>query len=279
MSMPASNKTIGIYLGSSPDGGGTYQYNLSIIKALETFDRSRYRVFAFFRSEAWKTNLPDAFEQIFVEEIRYRKVLGWIYRRIDRSKEGLRRFSSLFNPMVAAINKSSCDLVIFPSQDALSYQCNKQSLCAIHDLMHRYESQFNEYKFGEYAMRERHYANICRYAAGILADSELGKKQIVESYTASPDNVFVLPFIPPYYLLNAKTVDVRKKYKLPERYVFYPAQFWEHKNHLRLLDALKILRNQGVEINLVLTGAPRYNNRKVLKQIQQLGLGENVFFL
>ena len=42
---------------------------------------------------------------------------------------------------------------------------------------------------------------------------------------------------------------------LPERFLFFPAQLWPHKNHLTLLKALKqIEAKHGAKIPLVLTG-------------------------
>ena len=32
-----------------------------------------------------------------------------------------------------------------------------------------------------------------------------------------------------------KYIDIKFKYKLNHDYVFYPAQFWSHKNHIYLL--------------------------------------------
>lgn len=47
-----------------------------------------------------------------------------------------------------------------------------------------------------------------------------------------------------------------KKYRLPEKYLYLPNQFWAHKNHLTVLKALVRLRDQyGIIIPLVCTGA------------------------
>ncbi len=32
---------------------------------------------------------------------------------------------------------------------------------------------------------------------------------------------------------------VRERLQLPDRFLFYPAQFWPHKNHLRLIEAFR----------------------------------------
>jgi glycosyltransferase involved in cell wall biosynthesis len=37
-------------------------------------------------------------------------------------------------------------------------------------------------------------------------------------------------------------------------FIFYQANFWEHKNHANLLAALRELRNQGLEVRCALTG-------------------------
>lgn len=272
-------KKLGLYLASEPFGGGTYQYNLSIIHALDSFDQSQYNITIFCHSEKWADIVPKRFEKIIVARPLVLRILGRFYKMIDRSAEGYRRFAWLFNPMIKEINKSDCELIIYPSQDALSYQTNKKSLSTIHDLMHRYESHFEEYQNGEYDRREKHYLMMCKYATGILVDSHIGKKHVVESYATDESKVFVLPFVPPVYLLDGQDVDVKSKYNLPQNYLFYPAQFWEHKNHINLLKALRIVLDRGVDINLVLVGSKKNNYEKVMNLITELGLDNNVFVL
>lgn len=270
---------IGIYLASEPYGGGTYQYNLSVIHALESFDKSKYVITAFFHNEKWIDIIPEEFNQVITGRPLILRALGRVYRMMDRTSEGWRRFASVFNPIVKKINNSDCDIVIYPSQDIASYQTNKKSLSTIHDLMHRYESHFEEYQNNEYERREIHYSMMSKYAEGILVDSAIGKKHVIESYGTDESKVFVLPFVPPLYLLNTKSVDVTLKYNLPEQYFFYPAQFWEHKNHINLLEALKILKDQNININLVLVGSKQNNYQKVLSKINELMLTDNVYIL
>ena len=270
---------VGVYLASEPFGGGTYQYNLSIIHALDSFDQSKYKITVFCHSEKWADIAPKRFEKIIVARPLILRILGRVYKMIDRSAEGRRRFAWFFNPIIKEINKSYCEIIIYPSQDALSYQTNKKSLSTIHDLMHRYESHFEEYQNGEYDRREKHYSMMCKYATGILVDSSIGKQHVVECYSTDKSKVFVLPFVPPMYFLNAQDIDVKLKYGLPENYLFYAAQFWEHKNHINLLKALRIVLDRGVDINLVLVGSKKNNYEKVMNYITELGLGNYVFVL
>lgn len=47
-----------------------------------------------------------------------------------------------------------------------------------------------------------------------------------------------------------------EKYKLPEKYLYLPNQFWAHKNHITVLKALARLRDEhGLAVPLVCTGA------------------------
>jgi glycosyltransferase involved in cell wall biosynthesis len=49
---------------------------------------------------------------------------------------------------------------------------------------------------------------------------------------------------------------VRRRYSLPDKYLFYPAQLWPHKNHLRIVEALALVRRtDGIELDLVLVGS------------------------
>ena len=65
-------------------------------------------------------------------------------------------------------------------------------------------------------------------------------------------------FLPASYLSNTVSEEekarLRAKYGLPAQFLFYPAQFWQHKNHRGLFEALKLLGDEAPL--LVLTGSP-----------------------
>ena len=69
---------------------------------------------------------------------------------------------------------------------------------------------------------------------------------------------------------------VRSRLGLPSRFVFYPAQFWPHKNHLRLIDAFRRVVAQEPDLKLVLTGKKRDEYRTVMRAVEDAGLKQNV---
>ena len=67
-----------------------------------------------------------------------------------------------------------------------------------------------------------------------------------------PERVHVLPYVaPPYMRADTSPPGFGERYRLPENFIFYPAQFWEHKNHLRLLKALVMLGSAFSRLDLV----------------------------
>ena len=71
----------------------------------------------------------------------------------------------------------------------------------------------------------------------------------------------------------------KKKYHLPEEYIFYPAQFWPHKNHIKLLEAFRIVQKEFKNLKLVFTGSKQNNFQNVDKKIKELQLQDNVVYL
>lgn len=45
-------------------------------------------------------------------------------------------------------------------------------------------------------------------------------------------------------------------YHLPEKFVYLPNQFWKHKNHELVFQAVKVLRDRGIKVFVVCTGNP-----------------------
>jgi glycosyltransferase involved in cell wall biosynthesis len=185
------------------------------------------------------------------------------------------------------------ELILYPSANPLSFEAGIPYVIAIHDLQHLLQPEFPENSQNdEVQWREYVFRNGIRYATFILADSEVGKEDILRfygSYGVTPDRVKVLPFLPASYLPErisvAEIERVRKNYSLPERYLFYPAQFWPHKNHLRIFKALAILkRESGLTIPIALSGSFAGQIRKQtyeeLKQFaQENGIEDQIIYL
>src|SRR5262249_13561297 len=149
------------------------------------------------------------------------------------------------------------EFVIHHGPGGMPFEVSLPYVLAIHDLQHRLQPEFPEVSAdGEWHSREYFFRNGCRYATLLLVASQAGKEDVLNfygSFGVEPDRVKILPFLPACYLREVPATEcrrVKEAYQLPERYLFYPAQIWPHKNHARLVRALGLLKQRGIEVPL-----------------------------
>ena len=76
---------------------------------------------------------------------------------------------------------------------------------------------------------------------------------------------------------SEQAAKVLAKFKLPEKFLFYPAQFWYHKNHIRLIKAFHLIKkNHGIKIPLVLVGSAKGHYEKIYQEMMALIKKENM---
>ncbi len=151
-----------------------------------------------------------------------------------------------------------------------------------HDLQHVHYPQF--FRREEWQMREAIYRAGCAEAYAVAADSHCAKEDLAEQYGVDRRKVYAIPMGAPTELYDSVTAECRevisRRFQLPSTFVFYPAQTWEHKNHIRLLEAIAELRDrQGLNIHLVCTGKQNAFWKVIEKRIRELNLGGQVRFL
>lgn len=296
---------IGIYLTTSKGQGGVYQYSLSILDALKEIPENEYIVISEFEDIPRVFYKQKNFRIFFVKEIvQTLSFFNYIYKGIllidqyllgiifrfnilipERIIDVLLRLS--FWQIIKKINKEKVDLIFFPTSSDLSLVINKPAIITIHDLQHRLNPQFKEVSAnGKWESREYSFNRISKKSYKILVDSDIGKEDMINCYSISSSKIVVLPYLPPKYLtvdIDAKQIkSIRHKLSLPEKYIFYPAKFWPHKNHLNLIKALSVLKKRGLVANLILTGSQKAEFStfsEVMKVKSDLGLSGQVKYL
>ena len=271
-----------MYLGSDSDSGGMFQYCQAVLEAIASLPKTKFSVVVAYISLQWEPYLSSYELDTFHIKNPER---WWSFSHLWYATGlpvGLwRSIAPYLHSDAKTFVRKKCDLWIFPSQDIWSYMAPVPSLTSIHDLMHRYERGFPEVSaHGRYHFRERRFRNISRWAKGILVDSSVGKQQVYESYQAPAEKIYVLPYVPPKYISEALVQsDFMENYHLPEKFIFYPAQFWQHKNHARLITALAKVKKKHPDIFLVLVGSKKNAHEDVEGRIKSLGLSQQVRIL
>jgi glycosyltransferase involved in cell wall biosynthesis len=157
-------------------------------------------------------------------------------------------------------------------------------IATVWDLAHRSLPLFPEVSINvwKWQDREDNYRRLLPRACRVLTGTNAGKNEIVSFYGVSPDNVRVvpLPVDDRFRKPTDPTVNIRVKYGIPGRFVFYPAQFWPHKNHVNLLLALRRYNDDhSSPLHLVLTGGDQGNLDYVMSTIRRLELTACVHLL
>jgi len=152
------------------------------------------------------------------------------------------------------------------------------------DLQHRLQPWFPEVSAdGRWLSRERMYAAAIQRAAAVIVGAEAGKEEIIHFYRIPPERVRLIPLPTPRFALTASQTDGKEvlgKYTIPEGYLFYPSQFWPHKNHVGLLLATKLLKEKyDLVLPVVFVGSDMGNLHYVRKMVDELGLSSQVHFL
>lgn len=75
---------------------------------------------------------------------------------------------------------------------------------------------------------------------------------------------------------NVNRFNKQLRHRLPKKYLFFPGNTWLHKNHIRLLEAMAQLRSTGTVPDLVLTGWPMGNHRRIMAKARKLNLSNHV---
>lgn len=205
-------------------------------------------------------------------ELRLRNALShWVPGSVMTAAGRLhRKFSQRMFRGNSVLCHLHADVLFCPFTTLSLYDRGVPAVSIIHDLQHRYHPEF----FGTEELRHRHESvqQACRSAARIICTSQYVRSTILESKMISPDRVEVLPILLPHRFPKATRADegeVLSRFGLTaNRFLLYPANFWRHKNHQRLLAAFQIFleRNRDSSLRLVLTGSSPIPERDSLRR-------------
>ncbi len=192
------------------------------------------------------------------------------------------------NIVESYFSNHSIDLIYFTSPSGLALNLERLNyIFTVWDLCHRDDPEFPEVRDDrEFERRDALYNGILTKAVAVLVDSEISKKNVIRRYGVDDERAHVMPFAPAISTQISEVeyesgyIDIKSKYELETDYVFYPAEFWSHKNHVYLLCGLKVLEeNYGIRISAIFAGGDTGGNLEYVKRVaQNIGLSERVRF-
>lgn len=140
----------------------------------------------------------------------------------------------------------------------------------------------NLYQPAQIAEMNRDFGKLAERSAGMLFSSQDCLRDFVTAFPAfaAKGRVASFPSLFAFEPPPAIIPDVRQKFHLPERFLVVINQFWRHKNHRIVPEALAILRRRGIEVTVVMVGLPadhRDRQNDALSETLQLAASGNVW--
>lgn len=116
----------------------------------------------------------------------------------------------------------------------------------------------------------------------VIVNSEATKADIIDIYGTPSDKIVAIQFgVHPHFTPSNKPLPaLRTKYGLPEQaYILAVGTVQPRKNYSRLIEALAILRDRGIDAALVIAGGKGWMETPIFETVTRLGLEAQVKFL
>lgn len=258
-------------MGLPMEAGGGFTFEESVLKALlESKNRHRLYFLAGRETRELKKLHPDF---IFLQQNR-----TLFMRAVDKIRKLVTGHVRV-SPLNQAIRKFRLEAVIFVTPVYSGEDVDAPFIFPVWDLQHRLQPFFPEVSLnGLWEDREKVYGFLLPRAAYVVTGTAEGRREIAGFYRVPEERIRVLPLPAPdfgrFLALGVGQTEIPSG-----RYLFYPARFWPHKNHVVLLHTLKILKEKyALDFQLVLVGNDWGNERYVRKVTAELNLTEKVYF-
>jgi glycosyltransferase involved in cell wall biosynthesis len=203
----------------------------------------------------------------------------------DRPRAGLAAALALgLDRAAAAEFRTSRIDVVFESARFFGWRLPLPAIAWFPDFQHRRLPHF----FSPVVRWRRELGFRAQIASGrtILLSSESALHDFRKFYPGSSNDISVVRFAtwPAAGSLTADPSAVMAHYNLPSCYFYLPNQFWRHKNHQVVIDALALLKRRGLDVVVAASGSkddPREPNYfgDVMKDVTRHGLEENFRYL
>ncbi|MCK1483051.1 MULTISPECIES: glycosyltransferase family 1 protein [unclassified Bradyrhizobium] len=204
----------------------------------------------------------------------------------DHAATGLARATDLARaivfgldaPAAAAFTASRIDMV-FESARFFGWRLPFPAVAWFPDFQHR----LLPHLFSRSAYWRRDLGFRVQIASGrhIMLSSATALSDFKKFYPGNSNGVSVVRFAtePPAGLLATQPSDVIAHYGLPSRYFYLPNQFWRHKNHQVVVDALNLLKCWGLDVVVAASGSTDFREsglfERTMTEVRSRGLEMN----
>jgi glycosyltransferase involved in cell wall biosynthesis len=231
---------------------GGYNYLLNLFNSLREYQANQITPILFCGEDAPENDLQPYYEITGVEVV---------HSSVFNAKK---KSSRLLRAIVFGLDSDALDLfrqykidVVFENAKFFGWRFPIPVIAWIPDFQHRRLRE--QFGFRAYWRRELGFRAQIAFGRLIMLSSEDARKDCELFYPGAIGNTVVVRFSAPIpeELIVKSPETVLDGYQLPKKFFYLPNQFWKHKNHMLVIKALALLKKQGHEMVVAVTGNPR----------------------
>jgi len=256
---------VGFIGAVSKEWMGGLNYFKNLLFALKSLETKELEVFVFVgkKTDVEIKNMFKKNATVIEDSIFDRKSLKWFLMKVEQK---IFKTNLLLEK---ALKKYNTQILSHASVTNLK---QIKTINWIPDFQHLHLPQMFSKK--EIKNRNQGFMNIIKGSDLVVLSSYDALKDLKYFAPEYENKVRVLQFVSQvdekYFELSEDDKEViLEKYNLPIEFYYIPNQFWKHKNHLIVFQAIKKFKDEGIKICVVCSGQlADYRNKNYINEIQ-----------
>ncbi len=266
-------KNIAVVIDITHDSGGKENMSLSVCSHL-----SEIKQFNFIYITTYDKTKKTLENKLGKKILLYNK--RNFLKRLNNRLKKIFSFLPIDYPFQRFLLKKKVDLVYFLDSSSLATTVKKTKfIYSILDIDHRNQKGLKEFK-KIFKKRDDEYLLSSKNASKIIIGANKLKKEISDAYKIDDRKIVEIKFPPTLASIdNYQNESIREEILNINKvgnYLLYPAQFWEHKNHIYIVNAVDFLKNKGeLNFKIIFTGHNKGNLLNIKSIIKKKNLEES----
>ena len=274
----------------SQESGGVKQYSLSLLNLLATFPvKFEFLVYHNSNDSEVRTFLSNNAQFKLIKSKDYKWNMLYLSSRTFRDIAN-RILSALFKncqlccnsdlEIKTIVRKYGVEIIHCPYQ-YIPRVNNAKLITTLHDVQELHFPQF--FTPDQRAYRAVNYFDFSKRANAILVSYQHVKLDLIKYFNVPEDKIYLaLLKMDNLWFNKFSTIDqiLLDRFKIPKNFLLYPANTWEHKNHINSFKAIHYLMvRSGLKVNVVLCGYQTEHSIELLEVIKSLEINNQIFNL
>ena len=256
------------FIGSvSKEWMGGLNYFKNLLFAINSIEEKELEVFVFVgkKIDIKTKRIFQEYANVIEDSMFDRKSIKWFLSKIEQK---------IFKTNILLENILKKHNIQILSHAAITNLKTIKTINWIPDFQHIHLPQMFSEK--EIQNRNNNFLKLIRDSDLIVFSSFDALKDMKKFVPNYEDKARVLQFVSQpnnrYFELDEHDKSLLlQKYKIKDDFFYIPNQFWKHKNHMMIFEAINELKKDGVEINIVCTGyLGDYRNKTYIDDIRKV---------